>query len=133
MIFFGILVFCSDQGVAPDQRAYIIPDENISYYNDLQPMFEGKCGWKCHDGSIDGSTLFFSDKESFLDYEILQGVPLVYLPIHEIDPFLSPLFNLITTGYPPYGTMPPVLLNREPLNKNQIDGIVQWIREGAPD
>ena len=134
IILFGFLVFCSDQGVSPDQREYIIPDENISYYSDLQPMFEGKCGWQCHDGSVEGSTLFFSDKQSFMDYQITLNSPkFVDLTIHQIDPTLSPLYNIITTNYEGYERMPPIFQNREPLNINQISGIVQWIREGAAD
>ena len=29
--------------------------------------------------------------------------------------------------------MPPLSLNRGPLTQNQIDGIEQWIKEGARD
>lgn len=135
-ILFGFLVFCSPDGLSPDQREYIIPDENISYYDDLQPMLNGKCGWQCHDGSKDIGIINFNDKLAFMEHIIpgTNGKKLLeqnLLPTYQADPLVSPLYQIITQNYEGYDLMPP--LPRTPLTQNQINGIVKWIRDGAQD
>jgi len=131
-----LLFHCSDQGVSPDQREYIIPDKNISYYDDLLPMLEGKCGFECHSGDGTIVTLPFRVKEEFIDYQIsFTGEVLVDTVLHKIDPTRAPLYRVVTE-FDYLGNkdiMPPLAAGRSPLTENQIKGIKQWIAEGAPD
>jgi hypothetical protein len=127
--------YCSDQGLSPDQKEYILPDKNISYYDDLLPMLEGKCGFECHSGNINIVEIPFLRKEEFIDYQIsTTGDVLVDTVLHKIDPERAPLYRIVTE-YNPFGieTMPPLSAGRAPLTDNQINGLKQWIAEGAPD
>lgn len=126
------MVYCSDTGVSPDQRKYIIPEKNISYYDDLLPMLEGKCGFECHSEDVE-IIIPFLIKEEFINYQISTGEVLVDTVIHKIDPTRSPLYKIVTEVKPYIGieTMPP--FPRTPLTDNQILGIKQWIAEGAKD
>jgi len=134
MALLSSLYYCSDQGVSPDQREYIIPEENISYYDDLLPMLEGKCGFECHSGNPEIVEIPFLRKEEFIDFQIsVTGDVLVDTLLHQIDPTRAPLYIIVTKFNPYIGieTMPP--FPRSPLTDNQIKGIKQWIAEGAPD
>ena len=126
--------YCSDKGLSPDQREYIIPESNISYYDDLLPMLEGKCGFECHSNNVQITTIPFLDKEDFINYQIsTTGDVLVDTIQHKIDPTRAPLYKIVTEINPfiDIETMPP--FPRTPLTENQITGIRQWIAEGAPD
>ena len=134
VMLFSLAFQCSDEGVSPDRREYIIPEENISYYDDLLPMLEGKCGFECHSGNPQIVEIPFLRKEEFMDFQIsVTGDVLVDTLIHQIDPVRAPLYKIVTEINPYIGieTMPP--FPRSPLTDNQIKGIKQWIAEGAPD
>ena len=132
LILFSLIVYCSDVGVSPDQRKYIIPEKDISYYDDLLPMLEGKCGFECH-SEIAEILIPFLDKDDFIDYQIsVTGDVLVDTLLHKIDPTRAPLYRIVTEiDYLGIETMPP--FPRSPLTDNQIIGIRQWIAEGARD
>lgn len=126
---------CKDEGTNPIDRNYVIPDTNVSYYEDLQPMFYGKCGYgsACHSVDNPDNTLFFGDKIIFMNYSISRtGEKLVDLELWK-NPKQQPLYLIVTEGYAGIVRMPPITYGREWLNKNQIEGIEQWIREGAND
>lgn len=137
----GLFIFfnCSDEGVSPDQKEYVIPDKNISYYKDLQPMFNGKCGFgsNCHSPENKNplvAGLSFNDKQVFMDYVVSHsGKPLVDISKHQSQPHFAPLYEIVTTQYFGLERQPPLSAGREPLNKNQTEGIKQWIKEGAKD
>ena len=133
VLLVSLLFYCSDEGLSPDQREYIIPEQNISYYDDLRPMLEGKCGFECHSGNPEVPEIPFLDKIDFIEYPIAPGEILVDTLIHKIAPERAPLYKIITEIEPYIGieTMPP--FPRSPLTDNQINGIKQWIAEGAPD
>jgi len=134
LTLFLSLFYCSDEGLSPDQREYIIPENNISYYNDLLPMLEGKCGFECHSNTVEITTIPLLKKEEFIDYQLsFTGDVLVDTILHKIDPTRAPLYKVITV-FDYLGNndvMPP--FPRTPLTENQISGIRQWIAEGAPD
>ena len=131
----SLFSYCSDQGLSPDQKEYILPEKNVSYYDDLLPMLEGKCGFECHSGNIDVVEIPFLRKEEFIDYPIsTTGDVLVDTVLHKIDPTRAPLYRIVTE-INAFGIemMPPLSEGRSPLTDNQINGIKQWIAEGAPD
>lgn len=128
------LIYCGDSGTSPDQREYVLPDENLSYYDDLQPMFNGKCGFgsECH--APDNSELYinFTDRDAFINYTVsVTGLPLVRPLVDREAPELSVLYQIVTENYSGIERMPPLSMGREPLTQNQINGIKQWIAEGA--
>lgn len=142
VILFSFLFFCGDEGLRPDEKEYIIPASNISYYEHLQPMFEGKCGYGsgCHNETYDGGSnfLFFSTKEFLIEHPIPGSIPEtklldpLLLPQYQVDPERSPLYLLLTEKiYFTYERQPPASYGRAPLTENQLNGILQWIREGA--
>ena len=134
--FVWFLLFCSDDGLAPDRINYVIPESNISYYDHLQPMFNGKCGFgsQCHSVENKYNSLFFDFKDVFIDYVISEtGAKLVDPLLHKESPDLAPLYILVTQRYVSLERQPPLSYGREPLTENQINGIRQWIAEGAPN
>lgn len=133
----GFLVFCSDDGLSPDKINYIIPESDISYYDDLQPMFNGKCGFgsQCHSVENINNGLFFGTKESFINYQVsVTGEELVDPIKHrETAAVFAPLYLIVTQRYINLERQPPLSYGREPLTENQINGILQWIADGAND
>ncbi len=145
IIFMGLNAFfifllvnrCNDQGMAPYLSEYPIPDENISYYKDLQPLFNGKCGFgsNCHTAENPDNLLFFSTKEVFITH-VIPGlsVPLVDPVKDALNPEQAPLYLILTeSNYAGFERQPPVSYNRAPLTEQEIKGIRNWIAEGAPD
>ncbi len=145
IIFFIIVVFfivsslirCSDQGTAPYLTDYNIPDKNVSFYKDLQPLFNGKCGFgsNCHSPENPDNLLFFTTKEVFISH-VIPGLnsPLVDPEVHRRTPTQAPLYLIITEpNYAGFERQPPLSLNRAPLTDREIEGIRVWIAEGARD
>ncbi len=128
---------CSDSGTSPDDLEFVFPDSNISFIEHVEPMFEVKCGTEsgCH--SPGNTEIRFTYAElisriGVINHRLPTGEVLVDLSIHQKNPDLAPLYLILLEGYPnPEDRMPP--LNRTPLNDNQLNGIRQWIKEGAPD
>ena len=141
----GILwsaIGCSDQGTPPQDAQFVIPDSNISFYNDIQPMLLAKCGSEsgCHSNSavdIKENKLQYTDildKESLMAYQLKNGDRLVNIAIHKENPQNAPLYLIVLEGFPnPQNQMPPFWMNRSPLHESQIEGIKNWIGEGAKD
>jgi len=132
MVLLLLAFACEEKGTNPLEANYVIPDSNISYYDHLEPMFNGKCGLGtgCH---YDRQDIIISDKNSFMNYMISDiGDRLVNLERWN-NPIRQPLYLIVTEGYYDIERMPPFWDSREWLNKNQIDGIEQWIREGCND
>ncbi len=141
----GILwsaIGCADQGTPPRDAQFVIPDSNISFYNDIQPMLLAKCGSEsgCHSNSaVDRERklqyLELIDKTAFMDHRLSQnGQKLVDIAIHKDNPQNAPLYLILLEGFPNQREqMPPYWMNRSPLHESQIEGIKNWIGEGAKD
>jgi hypothetical protein len=131
-----LFFFCSDQGVSPDRANYVIPEENVRYYKDLQPMFNGKCGFEsqCHSPENPVNQLYFDSNEGFYTYIISRtGDQLVDPIVHKENPNFAPLVILLSEQYADYDRKHPSGYGREPLNSNQINGVKTWISEGCRD
>ena len=128
---------CSHSGTSPDDMQFIFPDSNISFIDHIQPMFEVKCGTAsgCHSPGNTEIRFTYSELISrigVINHRLRNGEALVNVPIHQKNPESAPLYLILLEGYPnPEDRMPP--FNREALNDNQINGIRQWIKEGAPE
>lgn len=132
---------CSEQGTPPQDAQFIIPESDISFDEHIQPMFIYKCGIEtgCHSSlDIEQKLLYreLVDKNALMDHRLSKnGNPLVDLTVHLENPHLAPLYLILLEGYPTQqlDQMPPPWLNRSPLHETQIEGIKNWIAEGAPD
>jgi len=132
---------CKDKGTHPEDVAFVLPDSNLSFYSHIEPMFEAKCGFDagCHSPTDTENYLFYGElitKTALMNHQLSSnGEKLVDLNIHRTNPHLAPLYLIVKEGYPrsPQDRMPPYYLNRAPLTENQINGIRQWIKEGAKD
>jgi len=128
---------CSDSGTSPDDMQFVFPDSNISFVDHIQPMFEVKCGTEsgCHSPGNTNIRFTYSELISrigVINHRLPSGEVLVNLAIHQKHPDLAPLYLILLEGYPNQDNhMPP--LNRPALNDNQLNGIRQWIKEGAPE
>ena len=141
MLLMLIAVFsilqCSDSGTSPEDTQFVFPDSNISFIEHVQPMFEVKCGTEsgCHSPGNTEIRFTYSDlisRSGVINHILPNGEVLVNLAIHQKNPALAPLYLILLEGYQDMvGRMPP--LNRTGLNENQLNGIYQWIKEGAPE
>lgn len=131
---------CSDEGTNPNDKKFVFPDSNVSFYEHIEPMFNARCGLEsgCHSITDTQNPLLYNDLviRDALIYHLLSstGEQLVDLSVHESNPHLAPLYLILIEGYPEtfVNQMPPPTL-KEPLNNNQLNGIRQWISEGAPE
>jgi hypothetical protein len=110
---------CKDTVTNSDIDNVTIPSSNVSYSQYIQPLFNVKCNYTgCHSDESRAAGL------SLTDYQNTTSDLSMVFPG---EPQNSRLAVSIQPGsaYP----MPPV--GYPPLTKNQIDGIITWIREGA--
>lgn len=137
-----LIVSCSDNGVDPRDAKFILPESDVHFYRDIQPMLLVKCGLEsgCHSSFDTENGLLYQDmvaKESLMNYRLSKtGEKLV--DITDIGSperaALAPFYLLVLEGYPDgRDRMPPYWLNKESLTDNQIEGIKTWIAEGAND
>jgi hypothetical protein len=113
---------CKDEISGPDINSIVFPDTNVSYTQQVQPLFNVGCALSgCHSASTYEIRGFSLD-----DYQHFVGAdrPGLVVPM---EPDASVLVQRIE-GTSAGARMP---LNRPPLNQNQIHGIRQWILEGA--
>lgn len=121
IIFFIIISYtgCKDQITGSDIDKRVIPDSNVSYSQDLQPVFELKCNSAgCHEDAARAGGL------SLTSCANAKADPSIVFPG---EPDNSRLVWAVEGigNYP----MPP--LGYPPLTANQIKGIRTWIKEGA--
>ncbi len=121
IIFIIIMSYtgCKDQVTAIDIDNRVIPDSNVSYSRDIQPVFNLKCtNAGCHeDAARAGGISLTSCANTTADPSVVfPGVPDNSRLIWAIEGI---------GNYP----MPPV--GYPPLTANQIKGIRTWISEGA--
>lgn len=122
IIFFIIISYtsgCKDQITGNEIDNRIIPDSNVSYSQDIQPVFNLKCANAgCHEDATRAGGI------SLTTCANTKADPSIVFPG---EPDNSRLIWAIEGigNYP----MPPV--GYPPLTTNQINGIRTWIKEGA--
>ena len=144
LIFFGVVcgfifLFSCSEGTNPNDKKFVLPEKDLSFYDDIEPLFNARCGLEsgCH-SPTDNNHLLYPDlvNRDGLVYHPLSttGEQLVNLDVDPINPQSSILYLILYEGYPTeyYDQMPPPSI-KEPLTTNQLNGIKQWIREGAPN
>ena len=141
-VFSLLIVFCNKNSSSSENKEIVFPETGVSFLQHVQPLFDRKCGLEsgCHspsDQPTSTNRLTYSilvTKSLLLDFTLSKtGEKLIDLNIHRKNPDIAPLYLILSVGYPneQEDLMPPI--PREPLNQNQLNGILQWIREGCPD
>ena len=141
-LIFLFLVQCKKNSTGNDNAKYVFPEKNVSFYKNVEPLFQIRCGLEsgCHSpGDQPKSTnqltyAILTTKAMLLNFTLSStGEKLIDLNIHKKHPQLAPLYIILSEGYPKQqeDLMPPI--PRAPLNENQLNGIEEWIREGCPD
>jgi hypothetical protein len=124
LIFLMLLTFisCDDTLTVQDVDNRKIPDKNVSFSQDIYPVFQVKC-ISCHNATNpDGGLDLTSYSAATADFNI----------IFPGNPDNSRIVWAIEGNRPPIQPMPPVGYSR-PFNDNQRQGIRTWITEGALD
>ncbi|MGE5432291.1 MAG: c-type cytochrome domain-containing protein [Syntrophomonadaceae bacterium] len=115
----AIIAGCKDTVTNQSVDEHQIPSKNVSYNNDIQPLFEVKCNNSgCHDDQSRAGGI------SLTSYQNTTSDPTMVVAGY---PDNSRLIWVIQPGAS--NQMPPI--ERPQLTKNQRDGIATWIKEGA--
>ena len=107
---------CDDSLTSSDIDNLVMPDSNVSYKIHVAPVFEVKCV-PCHNSQTSEAGL---DLSSWVN---ATRDPTIIFPGSDSTSILVFTIERI----PPYAPMPP----SEWLQRNHINGIRTWIREGA--
>jgi hypothetical protein len=107
---------CDDSLTSTDIDNIVMPDSNVSYSMHVAPVFEIKCV-PCHNSQRSEAGL---DLSSWVN---ATRDPTIIFPGSDSTSILVFTIERI----PPYAPMPPY----EWLQRNHINGIRTWIREGA--
>jgi len=107
---------CDDSLTSSDIDNLVMPDSNVSYSRHVAPVFEVKCV-PCHNSQRSEAGL---DLSSWVN---ATRDPTIIFPGSDSTSILVFTIERI----PPYAPMPP----SEWLQRNHINGIRTWIREGA--
>lgn len=140
LISISIMILSCSEGTNPNDQKFVLPDSNLSFYDDVQPLFVARCGTEtgCHSPTDIDNPLLYNDlisRDGLVYYQLSSnGRQLVDLTVDPLNPGQSVLYLILYEGYPTeyYDQMPPPA-TRETLNANQLNGIKEWIREGAPE
>ncbi len=118
--FIAALVLQSCKDEKPNTSSYTLPDTNLSYSRDIDPLFAQTClGSQCHSGNPGAGNLNLEPPSwSNLNFHIPQQV----VPKDTNSLLLKWLDGAFVPRMPS---------NQNPLTSNQIHGIKEWIKEGA--
>ena len=122
LIFAGFLIFACDDTITGDEiDKKIIPAENVSYQEYIQPVFTVKCAMSgCHDDRTQSAGLVLTSW-GFATANYAMVAPG------------NPTSSKIVWAIKGNGAklMPPMYGTTKGMTANQVAGIETWIREGA--
>lgn len=122
IILIYFLIACDDT-INENIDNIVIPSQNVSYSQYIQPVFNYKCtNSGCHNSEDRAGGLSLTSwAEARTDPSIIfPGIPESSRLVWSIEPKYGSAFP-----------MPPPNSSVLPLTQNQIDGIITWIKEGA--
>jgi hypothetical protein len=105
---------CKDSGISSGDDI-VFPAKNISYMTSIQPLFNLRCSYYgCHDDQTRAGSL------SLTSYVNLTSIPGMVIPKDTLNSLLLQ-------------EVQGKIMHQQPIliNQNQINGIKQWIIEGA--
>ncbi|XWN38080.1 MAG: hypothetical protein ROO71_03920 [Balneola sp.] len=105
-----------------------IPDEPISYANQIQPIFNSNCGGGfCHTNGDNVNRVNLDTYQSTISSEGSRYERLIVVPGNADN---SPLVDKLGSN-PEFGSRMP--LGRSPLSNSDTGKIIAWINQGAQD
>lgn len=111
-----LLTNCDDSPVSGED--VVFPENNISYTNHVEPFMRQACAYQgCHGGANPASGLLLSD------YFVLTSEPGLIIPNNPDGSRLIQIMENPNTHITPF--------IRSDINENTINGMRQWILEGA--
>ncbi len=114
-----LLMFCKDELNNTDIDDRTIPEKNVSFAKDIQPIFEYKCNFTgCHADGVNTSYILTSWSGVRAYPNVIPG-----------DADNSIIMLRITGKVPPI--MPPLGSYTTAITSTQERGIKTWIKEGA--
>lgn len=125
-----VLASCGgdSNSTGPDPNPDPDPDRNVSFSQDISPIFQASCAESgCHDSGTQESGVNLS---SYDDAMNSVGTQYEENVINPGNPDESPLVDKIEPD-PQEGQRMPY--QRDPLSQAKIDSIRAWIEDGAPD
>ncbi|MEJ2545090.1 MAG: hypothetical protein P8Y99_13570 [Calditrichaceae bacterium] len=131
------LLSCSE-GTNPKDKKFELPEKDLSFYEDIEPLFNARCGLEsgCHSPTDYTNPLLYTElvtRDGLVYHQLSStGQQLVDLENDPLNPESAILYLILYEGYPDVeDIMPPFPYDR--LTTNQLNGIKQWIREEAPE
>jgi hypothetical protein len=110
------LAGCKDDGLTSADDI-VFPDKNISYMTSIQPFFNLRCAYYgCHDDQSRAGNL------SLTSYVNLTSLPGMVIPKDTLHSILIQKLD----GRLPHPIDIPIRINQ-----NQLNGMKQWVNEGA--
>lgn len=135
VIFIFTLVSCGGGGGStgpdpdPNPNPTPEPDRPVSFSEDIEPIFNGNCAVSgCHTSSTQESGVDLSSYDKALNSVGIQYGTEIIVPG---EPENSPIVDKISNDNPEFGVRMPY--QRSKLSSAQIDSIIAWIDDGAPD
>lgn len=105
------------------------PPRSVSFSQDIQPIFTGTCAAAgCHDSGTQESGVHLSTYDDALSSVGVQYGTEIINPGNPND---SPIVDKISNDTPQFGARMPE--GGPPLSSAQIDSIIAWIEDGAPN
>ena len=105
------------------------PDRPVSFSEDIEPIFSGSCAVSgCHTSGMQESGVDLSSYESAMNSVGDQYGTEIIMPG---EPENSPIVDKISNDNPEFGERMPY--QRGQLSSAQIDSIIAWIDDGAPN
>ena len=133
-----LFLYCSKEGTGPIDAKFVIPESDISFVEDIQPMLEFYCAMDrgCHSPFDSGNKLSYQvliTKVLLMNHQLSSnGERLIEISKHQSHPEQAPFYILLKRGYPQdEDIMPPY--PRSPLPEGLVEGVKRWIGEGAKD
>ena len=129
-IFLTLIAYaCSDNGNNPQDKEFVLPDSNLTYVDDIGPLFLAKCGSNsgCHNPTDKAGGLDITNYQAILFHQVQTefGTVNLLIPGNGDGSFLYQVLlqNFIETPRMPF--------NGPYLNANNTNGVNTWIDEGA--
>ena len=120
---------CKDDGTNPQDQEFVLPDSNLTYLDDIGPLFLAKCGSNsgCHNPIDKAGGLDITNYQAIILHHVdtEYGIVSLLIPGNGEGSFLHQvLFQnfLATRRMPADGPY---------LNSNNTNGVKTWIDEGA--
>jgi hypothetical protein len=123
-------ISCGGNGnsTGPDPEPDPDPDRNVSFSQDISPIFQSSCATSgCHDSGTQESGVNLSSYDDAMNSVGNQYGESI---VKSGNPDESPLIDKIEPD-PQEGQRMPY--QRDPLSQANIDSIRAWIADGAPD